>query len=99
MPQKGHPTDQTPTANHTSTSYSKARYAHPFFLPATPGNRQPINGQTRMNDWSKQQLGPIPPIARGGNLALSEVIGAAGVKEIEDLGEMRFHALGDTPAC
>jgi hypothetical protein len=49
-----------------------------------------------MTDWSKQQLGPIPPVARGGNLDLSEVIGAAGVKEIENLGEIRFHALGDS---
>jgi hypothetical protein len=49
-----------------------------------------------MTDWSKQQLGPIPPVARGGNLDLSEVIGAQGVKEIEDLGEIRFHALGDS---
>ena len=49
-----------------------------------------------MTDWSKQQLGPIPAVARGGRMDLSEVIGAAGVKEIEDLGEIRFHALGDS---
>ncbi len=96
MPQQKHPSGQTPTANYASTSYSKARYAHPFFLPAPPGQRQPINGNTSMTDWSKQQLGPIPPVARGGNLDLSEVIGAQGVKEIEDLGEIRFHALGDS---
>ncbi len=96
MPRKEHVSDHGPSANHTSTAYSKARYAHPFFLPATPENRQPINGLTRVTDWSKQQLGPIPPVTRGGNLDLSEVIGAAGVKEIEDLGEIRFHALGDS---
>src|ERR1039457_1938872 len=96
MPQKKHPSDQMPTANRASTSYSKARYAHPFFLTAPQGQRQPINGHTHMTDWSNQQLGPIPPVAREGNLDLSEVIGAAGVKEIEDLGEIRFHALGDS---
>ena len=96
MPRKEHGSDHGPAANRTSTAYSKARYAHPFFLPAAPEQRQPIHGLTRMTDWSKQQLGPIPPIARGGNLNLADVIGAAGVQEIEDLGEIRFHALGDS---
>jgi hypothetical protein len=33
-----------------STHYSKARYAHPFYLPAPSSARQPINGHTRMTD-------------------------------------------------
>ncbi len=96
MPRKEHVSDHGPAANHTSIAYSKARYAHPFFLPATPEHRQPLNGLTRMLDWSTQQLGPIPPVTRGGSLNLSDVIGAPGVQEIEDLGEIRFHALGDS---
>ncbi len=96
MPRKKHVSDAGPAANLTSTAYSNARYAHPFFLPVAPENRQPINGLIRMTDWTKQQLGPIPPIVRGGNLNLVDVIGAAGVQEIEDLGEIRFHALGDS---
>ena len=96
MPQLKNPPGQPQPGNHTSTLYSKARYAHPFYLPAPPQLRKPINGHTQMTDWSKQQLGPIPPVNRGGNLELSEVIGAAGVKEIEDLGEISFHALGDS---
>jgi len=96
MPSRKYPPAHPPRANSASTSYSKARYAHPFFLPASPAERQPINGQTRMTDWSKAQLGLIPPIVRGGNMDLSEVIGADGVKEIDDLGEIRFHALGDS---
>jgi predicted phosphodiesterase len=96
MPQKKQPSGETPAGTHASTSYSKARYAHPFFLPVPSALRQPINGQTRMTDWIQQNLGPIPPVVRGGNMDLSEVIGAQGVKEIEDLGEIRFHALGDT---
>src|SRR5260370_37678826 len=79
-----------------STSYSAARYAHPFFLPAPHAQRQPTQGLTRMTDWSKKQLGPIPAIARDGRMDLSELIGADGVKEIQDLGEIRFHALGDS---
>ncbi len=85
------------STNHlTSTTYSASRYAHPFFLPATHAQRQPFKGQSRMTDWSKKQLGPIPPVSRGGLMDLSEVIGSDGVKEIEDLGEIRFHALGDS---
>jgi hypothetical protein len=85
-----------PTDHLSSTTYSAARYAHPFFLPTSPARRQPFKGHSRMTDWSKKQLGPIPPVSRGGLMDLSEVIGAAGVKEIEDLGEIRFHALGDS---
>jgi hypothetical protein len=82
--------------NLTSTQYSRHRYAHPFFLPGPQSARQPINGQTRMTDWSKKQLGPIPPITGDGTMTLDEIIGADGVKEIEQVGEIRFHALGDS---
>jgi hypothetical protein len=96
MPQKRQPSGQAPVAQSASTSFSKARFAHPFFVPAPPAQRQPIDGNTRMTDWSKQQLGPVPPVVRGGKMDLSEVIGADGVKEIQDLGEICFHALCDT---
>lgn len=95
MPEKP-PSSETPRSLLTSTLYSKARYAHPFFLPAPRQLREAINGFTHMTDWSKQNLGPIPPVARGGNTDLSDVIGTEGVKEIADLGEIRFHALGDS---
>src|SRR5579864_7414302 len=80
----------------TSTSYSRARYAHPFFLPAPPASRQPIQGATQMTEWSKKQLGPVPPVKGNGVMALSDIIGADGVNEIQQLGELRFHALGDS---
>ena len=80
----------------TSTAYSRERYAHPFYLPAPHGSRQPIHGQTRMTDWSKLQLGLIPPVTNKGTMALDDVIGADGQKEIESSGELRFHALGDS---
>ncbi len=95
MPKKIDPSGPT-TANQVSTKYSKARFAHPFFLPAPPAQRLLINGHASITGWSKKQLGPIPPAVRGGKMDLSEVIGAVGVKEIEDLGEIRFHALGDS---
>jgi hypothetical protein len=85
------------SADHsTSTSYSAQRYAHPFFLPVPPSQRQAIAGQSRLTDWSRQHLGPIPPVKNNARMALSDIIGTAGVHEIEQLGEIRFHALGDS---
>ncbi|HEY8021049.1 MAG TPA: metallophosphoesterase, partial [Thermoanaerobaculia bacterium] len=81
-----------------STQHAAKRFAHPFFVPAPPTQRAPIHGVTRMVDWSKQHLGPLPPIARDGRIALADVIGAEGVKEIVDVGEIRFQALGDSGA-
>lgn len=79
-----------------STEYSKQRYAHPFFLPAQHSARQPMDGHARITDWSKTQLGPVPPVKGNGTMLLDEVIGTDGVKEIEQVGEIRFHALGDS---
>ena len=81
-----------------STAQSAARFAHPFFLSAAPVERASFDGHARLVDWSKLNLGPIPPVARDGLMSLSDVIGAAGVKEIQDLGEIRIHALGDSGA-
>jgi predicted phosphodiesterase len=73
------------------------RFAHPFFTLTPPDQRtaQPGVGR-RMTDWIAQQLGPIPKPSRDPAISLDEIIGAAGVKEIEDLGTIRFHAVGDT---
>jgi hypothetical protein len=90
------PRNPPPAANAVSTAFAKQRFAQPFFVPAPPAARQPVNGHKRMTDWSKLQLGPLPPVVRGGKMTLSEIIGPEGVKEIQDLGEIRFHALGDT---
>jgi hypothetical protein len=88
----------TPAHNKNlgSTTYSRQRFAHPFFLPAPPAARQPYKGHTRMTSWSKAQLGPIPPVTKGSAMTLDEIIGSDGTKEIEQTGELRFHALGDS---
>lgn len=83
-------------AHAASKQHAVKRFAHPFFVPAAPAQRQPIQGVTRMVDWSKQQLGPVPAVTGDGSLRLADVIGAEGVKEIVDVGEIRFHALGDS---
>jgi hypothetical protein len=80
----------------TSTAYSRSRYAHPFYLPSSPEERQPIDGNKRMTDWLIQQTGPVPPVKGSGIMDLADVIGADGVDEIQTVGEIRFHALGDS---
>jgi hypothetical protein len=80
----------------TSTTYSRERFAHPFFLPVKATERQPINGHTSMKQWSKGQTGPIPPLQGNGIVQLADIIGVDGVKEIEQLGELRFHTVGDS---
>ncbi|HEV2200343.1 MAG TPA: metallophosphoesterase [Bryobacteraceae bacterium] len=84
------------TTSHSASSHSTGRYAHPFFTTTPPAQRKPVNGNLRMTDWSRHQLGSVPPVLRGGRMDLSEVIGDTGVTEIEDVGEIRFHALGDS---
>jgi Calcineurin-like phosphoesterase len=85
------PPTPAPAAPHRA-----GRFAHPFFTPLPVAERQPVNGLTRMTDWSRQHLGPVPPPVRGGVMTLAEVIGDAGAAEVETTGEIRFHALGDS---
>ena len=72
------------------------RFAHPSLVPAAPAMRSPSSSGSRLTDWSKQHLGPIPPVKGNSSIDLVDVIGAEGIQEIKDLGEIRFHALGDS---
>jgi hypothetical protein len=72
------------------------RFAHPFFSSSPPADRPAVSGRHRMTDWSKSQLGPVSPPRNDGRLALADIIGASGVQEIEGIGELRFHTLGDS---
>jgi hypothetical protein len=69
---------------NTSTSFSRQRFAHPFFLPAPPDKRQAFDGARRMTHCSKTQLGPVPPARGDGvmNLADTQRIGGNQVSYI-----------------
>lgn len=84
------------TAQVKSTKFSNRRYAHPFFVPTPIADRQPVDGARRMTDWSKKQLGPLPPIRNNGVMNLMDIIGSEGTAEIEQVGQIRFHTLGDS---
>src|SRR5258708_35397607 len=88
-------TKKAGSTSYSASSHSTGRYAHPFFTTTPHAVRKPINGNTRMTDWSKQQLGPVPAVLRGDHMDLAEVIGAAGGTENEGVREIRLHALGD----
>ena len=79
-------------------TYSSERYANPFFMPASSAAKAASDGVTQQADWTKQQLGPVPPLKGDGKgiIDLAGVIGAQGVAEIAQLGAIRFHALGDS---
>ncbi|MGZ2488375.1 3',5'-cyclic AMP phosphodiesterase CpdA [Rhizobium pisi] len=78
-----------------ASGHSIGRYAHPFFEPGA-AEREFANTRRRITDWSRTLLGPVPSPLRGGRISLNEIIGDEGVREIEELGEIRFHTLGDS---
>src|SRR4051812_9592776 len=84
------------TATSRSTAYSDERFAHPFFVAAPPEARTPIEGHSRMLDFSKANLGIVPAPKHDGKMTLAHVIGPTGAQEIQTAGELRFHALGDS---
>jgi hypothetical protein len=59
--------------------------------PATRRAAQPS-----LTDFHKQVLGAIPPVKGDSSMDLASIIGASGTQEIEQLGEIRFQALGDS---
>src|SRR5947199_6299437 len=86
----------TATRSRYTTTYAAQRFAYPFYVPSPPDKRVPYHGLTRMVDWSKKQLGPLD--RRHGNriVELKTVIGEAGVREIEQVGRIKLHSLGDS---
>jgi hypothetical protein len=84
----------TKRATGTGTAVGKSkppsRYAHPNFSdPTDPAGKQ------KSTEWKKSQTGPVPPTKNNGVINLVDIIGD-GVSEIQQLGEIRFHAVGDS---
>lgn len=80
-----------------STPSAAGRFAHPFFEPPVAPQLAPPPAPTGLIAWNKEKnLGPLPPVRNNGLINLTDIIGAAAIAEIEQLGELRFHALGDS---
>jgi hypothetical protein len=86
-----------PKATEKNSTGEVLRFAHPFFTPTPIAERPQIEGLgNRMTDYVKTQLEPIPDPIRDPTMMLAEVIGVAGVTEVEQAGKLLFHAVGDT---
>jgi len=85
------------TSTQKTSTKEVLRFAHPFYTNTHLEQRPVVNGiGTRMTDYIKTQLEPIPAPQRDPAMMLSEIIGDAGVAEIEKAGAIRFHSVGDT---
>ncbi|GAA4736779.1 metallophosphoesterase family protein [Flavisolibacter ginsenosidimutans] len=73
------------------------RFAHPFFTTLPQEERSLVPGLGhRMTDFIKTKLEKIPDPKREPTMALEEIIGHDGAKQIEASKAIRFHAVGDT---
>ena len=85
------------TITQKTSTNEVLRFAHPFYTNIPAGQRAPVGDiGVRMTDYIKTQLEPIPQPIREPTMMLSEIIGNAGVAEIERAGMLRFHSVGDT---
>ena len=86
------------TITQKASSKEVLRFAHPFYTTTPLDERPEVAGiGNRMTDFVKTQLEPIPaPIREDQTMMLAEIIGDAGVAEIEQAGVLIFHSVGDT---
>ncbi|KAA9040960.1 metallophosphoesterase [Ginsengibacter hankyongi] len=90
---------KSPTAKATVKQNKQQilRYAHPFFTDIAPEKRKTIPGiGKQMTDYISTKLESIPLPQREPTMSLDEIIGNAGVTEIENAKSIIFHAAGDT---
>jgi hypothetical protein len=76
--------------------HSVSRFAHPFFGQTGDQQQLVAAAQTGLTNFHLDQLGRIPPVKGDSSMTLADIIGASGTQEIQQLGEIRFHALGDS---
>ncbi len=88
--------DKHSITEKTSTN-EVLRFAQPFYTDVPLDQRPVIDGiGTRMTDYIKTLLEPIPDPFRDPTMLLAEIIGDKGVAEIQQAGAIKFHAVGDT---
>jgi hypothetical protein len=75
------------------------RFAHPFFVTTPKNKRKAIPGVGKgLAEYPSNALllEAIPAPKREPTMTLDEIIGASGMKQIQDAGSISFHAVGDT---
>lgn len=86
-----------PTPDKKPAAKAVGRYALPSF--ARSAAEAPAASAAESADranWQKGQLGPVPKTEGDGVIDLKGIVGADAVAEIEQLQEIRFHAVGDS---
>jgi len=94
MPKKSNAGPGSEQKSSKMASPNAERYARPGVFGAPPAPRLVDD----LADWKKANLGRLPAVKNDGQMSLAGIIGADGISEIEQLGELRFHALGDSGA-
>lgn len=84
-------------ATQKSSTKSVLRFAQPFYTDTPVEEREVVKDiGSRMTDYIKTQLEPIPNPLRTPTMLLNEIIGDQGVADIVQAGAIKFHATGDT---
>src|SRR5262245_56704621 len=87
----------TATTRTTKTKREPLRFAHPFFTNTPPERRTPMPPYgRRMLEHIQGTLNAVPKPAADPVLALSDIIGTQGAKDIEQTGTLVFQTVGDT---
>jgi hypothetical protein len=84
------------TSVQAAEPHPVSRFAHPFFGQTGDQQQLVAAAQSGLTNFHLGQLGRIPPAKGDSSMTLANIIGASGTQEIEQLGEIRFHALGDS---
>lgn len=86
------------TAMPRKTKSTPLRFAQPFFTATPPAQRavSPATNTTNLRQFASQKLGPIPKPMRDPTMQLQDIIGQPGTDEIQAVGAIKFHAMGDT---
>jgi hypothetical protein len=75
------------------------RFAHPFFTTTPKTKRKTIPGVGKgLSDYPSKAwlLEKIPAPNRDPTMTLDEIVGTAGLKQIQTAGSITFHSVGDT---
>ena len=87
-------------SSRSKTDLPPLRYAHPFFTPTPPSEREvsPRTNTKSMAPFAADpgKLGPIPAPTRDPTMDLKDIIGQPGVNDIQHAGTIKFHVIGDS---
>jgi hypothetical protein len=97
---RGSGKSKKPAGKYTGSQESEPlRFAHPFFTTTPKKNRKEIKGVGKdLSTYPSKALllEEIPPPKGDSIMTLDQIIGTAGMKQVQKSGSITFHAVGDT---